>query len=80
MTETTVEPARPDAASNTNEMEVPVASREQSANSLRHRHLLGLATYTAPEINLILDTAREFREVLGRSIKRVPTLRGITIV
>lgn len=61
-------------------MEVPVANTEQKATSLRHRHLLGLATYTAPEINLILETAREFREVLSRSIKRVPTLRGLTIV
>lgn len=61
-------------------MEVPVANTEQKTTSLRHRHLLGLATYSAPEINLILETAREFREVLGRSIKRVPTLRGITIV
>lgn len=61
-------------------MEVPVANTEQKATSLRHRHLLGLATYSAPEIELILNTAREFREVLGRSIKRVPTLRGITVV
>lgn len=47
---------------------------------LRHRHLLGLATYGADEIRLILDTARQFREVLYRPIKRVPTLRGVTVV
>lgn len=47
--------------------------------SLNHRHLLGLATYSADEIRLILHTARQFREVLERPIKRVPTLRGITV-
>ena len=48
--------------------------------ALRHRHLLGLATYEADEIQLILETARQFRDVLQRRIKRVPTLRGVTIV
>ncbi|GAB5519052.1 MAG: aspartate carbamoyltransferase catalytic subunit [Rhodothermales bacterium] len=47
--------------------------------ALKHRHLLGLATYSASEIQLILETARRFREVLNRPIKRVPTLRGITV-
>ncbi len=47
---------------------------------LRHRHLLGLADYGADEIRLILDTAREFRAVLERPIKKVPTLRGVTVV
>jgi aspartate carbamoyltransferase catalytic subunit len=49
-------------------------------SSLRHRHLLGLATYGADEIGLILETARQFRSVLDRPIRRVPTLRGVTIV
>ena len=48
--------------------------------ALQHRHLLGLATFSAEEIQLILQTARQFREVLNRPIKRVPTLRGITVV
>lgn len=48
--------------------------------ALNHRHLLGLATYSAEEIRLILRTAREFREVLERPIKRVPSLRGVTVV
>src|SRR5690554_3793592 len=51
-----------------------------SLTALRHRHLLGLATYSAEEIRLILRTAREFREVLERPIKRVPSLRGVTVV
>lgn len=48
--------------------------------SLHHRHLLGLSTYSAAEIDLILETARQFRSVLERPIRRVPTLRGITVV
>lgn len=49
-------------------------------DALQHRHLLGLTTYSADEIRLILRTAREFRDVLDRPIKRVPSLRGITVV
>jgi aspartate carbamoyltransferase catalytic subunit len=48
--------------------------------ALRHRHLLGLATYAPDEIRLLLQTAREFRDVLNRPIKRVPSLRGVTVV
>lgn len=50
------------------------------AEALRHRHLLGLADYGGDEIRLILDTARAFRAVLERPIKKVPTLRGVTVV
>ena len=49
-------------------------------DKLNHRHLLGLATYSADEILLILETARQFREVLFRPIPQVPTLRGVTVV
>ena len=51
----------------------------KEVNTLRHRHLLGLSTYSAEEIRLILQTARQFREVLDRPIKKVPTLRGVTV-
>jgi len=47
--------------------------------SLNHRHLLDLSTYSADEIRLILETAREFRSVLERPIKQVPTLQGTTV-
>jgi len=57
-----------------------VATATEPISTLRHRHLLGLATYSAEEIQLILQTAREFRQVLERPIKRVPTLRGVTVV
>ncbi len=57
------------------------AREDQSApESLRHRHLLGLSTYDADEIQLILRTAREFRSVLDRPIRRVPTLRDVAVV
>ena len=50
----------------------------EASQALKHRHLLGLETYSADEISLILQTARQFRDVLDRPIKRVPTLRGVT--
>jgi len=47
---------------------------------LRTRHLLGIAELNADEIGLILDTAESFAEVGTRDIKKVPTLRGRTVV
>jgi aspartate carbamoyltransferase catalytic subunit len=47
---------------------------------LSSRHLLGLQGVPKEDIQLILDTATTFREVLERPIKRVPTLQGKTIV
>ena len=48
--------------------------------SLSNRHLLGLQGVPKEDIQLILDTATTFREVLERPIKKVPTLQGKTIV
>lgn len=47
---------------------------------LENRHLLGLQGVSKEDIQLILDTAITFREVLERPIKKVPTLQGKTIV
>jgi len=47
---------------------------------LSSRHLLGLQGVPREDIQLILDTATTFREVLERPIKKVPTLQGKTIV
>lgn len=44
------------------------------------KDLLGLASLSAEQINLVLDTAVPFREISERQIKKVPTLRGMTIV
>lgn len=48
--------------------------------SLSSRHLLGLNGVSKEDIQLILDTASTFREILERPIKRVPTLQGKTVV
>ena len=61
-------------------MTPPLDARTSQLDALEHRHLLGLSSYSAEEIRLILRTAREFREVLDRPIKRVPSLRGVTVV
>jgi aspartate carbamoyltransferase catalytic subunit len=47
---------------------------------LASRNLLGLDGMSKEDIQLILDTAISFREVLDRPIKKVPTLQGKTIV
>jgi aspartate carbamoyltransferase catalytic subunit len=44
------------------------------------RHLLGLEGVTGPEIEAILDTAVSLKEISDRDIKKVPTLRGKTVV
>ncbi|MBU1708224.1 aspartate carbamoyltransferase catalytic subunit [bacterium] len=49
-------------------------------NPFPHKHLLGLEDYSASDITNILDTAESMREVLDRPIRKVPTLRGITVV
>lgn len=48
--------------------------------NLRIKHLLGLEGVQREDINTILDTAFSFREVLERPIKKVPTLKGVTVV
>jgi len=45
-----------------------------------HKDLLGLEYLSREDIELLLDTGDSFREILDRSIKKVPTLRGKTVV
>ncbi len=45
-----------------------------------HKHILGIEHLSAGHIDHILQTAESFKEISGRSIKKVPTLRGRTIV
>ena len=47
---------------------------------LKRKDLLSMASLTAEEIQLILDTSESFKEVSGRDIKKVPALRGKTVV
>ena len=46
----------------------------------KRKDLLGLEDLAPEEIELILDTARSFKEISTRKVKKVPTLRGKTIV
>jgi aspartate carbamoyltransferase catalytic subunit len=50
------------------------------AKRLKGRHLLGIAGLEPSEITLILDTADAMKEVAARPIKKVPALRGRTVV
>ncbi len=47
---------------------------------LSSRHLLGLEDVPKEDIMLILETSNSFREVLERQVKKVPTLRGVTVL
>jgi aspartate carbamoyltransferase catalytic subunit len=47
---------------------------------LKHKDLLGLEYLDREEINLILETAKPFKELFTRSVKKVPPLRGKTVV
>ncbi len=48
--------------------------------TLSTKHLLGIKDLTKEDIELILSTASQFKEVLQRPVKKVPSLRDITIV
>jgi aspartate carbamoyltransferase catalytic subunit len=48
--------------------------------SLSAKHLLGIKDLVKEDIALILDTATQFKEVLQRPVKKVPSLRDVTIV
>jgi aspartate carbamoyltransferase catalytic subunit len=47
---------------------------------LSTKHLLGIKNLTQEDISLILSTAQQFKEVLQRPVKKVPSLREVTIV
>jgi aspartate carbamoyltransferase catalytic subunit len=47
---------------------------------LSTKHLLGIRDLSPQDIQIILDTATQFKEVLQRPIKKVPSLRDVTIV
>ncbi|WP_300604685.1 aspartate carbamoyltransferase catalytic subunit [Niabella sp.] len=47
---------------------------------LSTKHLLGIKDLTKGDISLFLDTAAQFKEVLQRPVKKVPSLRDVTIV
>ncbi|MEZ4484729.1 MAG: aspartate carbamoyltransferase catalytic subunit [Syntrophotaleaceae bacterium] len=48
--------------------------------SFGHKHILGIEQLSAKDIVQILDTAESFKEISTREIKKVPTLRGKTVI
>ncbi|ABG57378.1 aspartate carbamoyltransferase catalytic subunit [Cytophaga hutchinsonii] len=48
-------------------------------SQLSVKHLLGIKDLTTKDIELILETAGQFKEVINRPIKKVPSLRDVTI-
>src|SRR5918911_190591 len=48
--------------------------------AFKHKDLLGIRELSADEITHILDTAESFRDISRREIKKVPTLRGRTVI
>ena len=48
--------------------------------AFNHKHLINISDYSAEDITRILDTAASFRAVNERRIKKVPTLKGFTVV
>jgi len=49
------------------------------ARGLSTRHLIGIKNITEEDIRLIFETADNFKEVINRPIKKVPSLRDITV-
>jgi aspartate carbamoyltransferase catalytic subunit len=58
----------------------PVKTKTKREAGWSRKDLLGLEELSAEEIALVLDTAESFKEVSTRTIKKVPALRGTTIV
>ncbi len=54
-------------------------TKKPSVAELSTRHVLGIKYLTPGDVQLILDTAVQFKEVINRPIKKVPSLRDVTI-
>ena len=61
-------------------MSVQELDTQPAVTSLRRKDLLGIADLSPEEIALVLDTAEAMKEVGSRPIKKVPALRGKTVV
>ncbi len=48
--------------------------------NFQHSHIFGIEQFSVQDINHILATARSFKEIADRPIKKVPTLRGKTVI
>src|SRR5690606_30908471 len=52
---------------------------KEAVEQLSTQHILGIKDLTLKDIELILETAQTFKDVLNRPIKKVPSLRDVTI-
>jgi len=52
----------------------------ESEHFFKHKHLISLSDLSVEDLNLVLLTAKSFKEISSRSIKKVPTLRGRTVI
>jgi aspartate carbamoyltransferase catalytic subunit len=64
----------------TDDQQAPPRDLPPAAPEWRRRHVLDLDDFSRVEIETVLDTADAMREILGREIRRVPSLRGVTVV
>lgn len=53
---------------------------DKNSVSMRGKNVLGLKDFSPEEIRLTLDTAKEMKKIIHRDIKKIPTLRGKSIV
>ena len=60
--------------------ELPIETPRPVVSALSGRHLLDLESLSVDGLRLILDQSQEFKKVLTRSIKKLPALRGKTVV
>ena len=51
----------------------------ESMKTFSQRHLLGIKELTKEDIELVFETADNFKAIINRPIKKVPSLRDITI-
>jgi aspartate carbamoyltransferase catalytic subunit len=59
---------------------MPATPNTQHPIAARRQHVLDLDDFSRDEIIEVLETTASMKEVLGRSIKQVPALRGKTVV
>jgi len=52
----------------------------EAAHRFPHKHLLSLEDLSRDDIGLVLSVAASLKEISTRSIKKVPTLRGKTVI
>lgn len=51
-----------------------------TTHRFQHKHVISLRDFSPEDIDLVLQVAKSFKEISTRSIKKVPTLRGKTVV